>query len=368
MEHQRPEDGFGGSEEREALQREREALQAEREALMAREAKLAETEARLMKEVKEEMRAKLAKEGKARAQEEMPGEASKETTGKETEDPSKTKTSNTAELLIQYIKGLESHQKQFVHWVAEAQDRATHLQRSIEAKPGGQRTDVPYPKFAGAPGEDVGPFLFSLENSLAARLVTEDSVKIAVAIANLSGSALAWAAMVQQGDKKADRWEDFKQALVKQFTRQDLQMHLRDMLAHLRQESSVEAYATEFRTAVMRVAEMSEFDKMFYFIRGLKAQVATAVREKTPTNLSEAMRAAQVFEGAQGLGHRDEELDAAWATRSRGGYGGGPRRPALPSATQLGVSEEEKTRRLTEGTCLKCGKAGHRYFKCSASA
>lgn len=177
------------------------------------------------------------------------------------------------------------------------------------------KADVPYPKFAGEPTEEVSSFLFAMENALIARGVDEDRTRIAAAVGNMQGAALSWArAQLEDGRSDFEDWDDFKARLAKYFTRQDLQFHLRDRLAQLKQHGTVEAFTMEFRAIIARVAEMSDTDKVITYIRGLRPQVASFVREKMPKDIAAAIEAAHRFEGAYGTAQyqgtvRDEQAD-----------------------------------------------------------
>ncbi len=262
------------------------------------------------------------------------------------------------EKLIDYVKQLQDMQLAFAKWATSAAEQQQDLQKFVVSRSSGSRVDVPYPKFGGTADEDVAPFLFSMGNTLTARQISDPKVKVAAAIANLSGPALAWAAAIQGSTSPFNSWEDFKARLEAYFTRGDLQYHLRDQLHDLRQIDTVESYASAFRSLVARVKDMTEFDKVILFTRGLKAEIAPAVREKMPKTLDEAIGAANIHEGARRVVSQAIEADA-WRVRAR-------QPPPRAGGRPQRLDPAEFARRRQEGLCFQCGRPGHIKADCEA--
>lgn len=151
--------------------------------------------------------------------------------------------------------------------------------------------DLPYPQFSGASGEDVSLFLFTLESVLDSRLITDDTAKLRVIPSILKGGALAWARDgLTAGTIKT--WSDFTQLLTASYTRPDLQIHLRDRLRTLHQETDIDSYTAQFRVIFNQVKDMSQLDAIHAYTRGLDKGVASRIQLSTIKTLDAAIAAA----------------------------------------------------------------------------
>ncbi|GBG88932.1 hypothetical protein CBR_g48543 [Chara braunii] len=110
-------------------------------------------------------------------------------------------------------------------------------------------------------------------------------------------------------------WRSFKDALLSQF--QPVNMHLtaRDKLFAMRQHRSVKDYAAAMRNLFVYTSDMSESDRVYLFMRGLKPHLFREVRLKAPTS----------FDLAVELADRLDQLGAGG-----GNHGGGRGRMSTP--------------------------------------
>ncbi|KAG6604597.1 Retroelement pol Polyprotein [Phytophthora cinnamomi] len=118
---------------------------------------------------------------------------------------------------------------------------------------------------------------------------------IAMMTANFRGNAAAWYMLCR--DSVSDV-QDLIQKLTKEFVPPDLQERLRDRLYSLKQKrcSSLEDYISLFRVAIMQVKDMSELDKITYFIRGLVSPTKEEVQYRRCTTVSEALSVALEYD------------------------------------------------------------------------
>ncbi|KAF1333192.1 polyprotein, partial [Globisporangium splendens] len=88
--------------------------------------------------------------------------------------------------------------------------------------------------------------------------------------------------------------DQFFLELGNEFIPADLQERLRDQLGELSQGQSrgLDDYVSRFRHVITQVQEMSELDKIMYFVRGLAPAIRTEVRYRRCSTLSEAITLA----------------------------------------------------------------------------
>ena len=240
------------------------------------------------------------------------------------------------------------------------------------------KVDLPIPTFYGKPDEDVSLWLFSLENALNARCVTVEKAKIAAAVGGLHDLAQAWARELAMQDKLPQDWQGFKEAVLKEFTRPNNQMFLRERLWALQQTSTVSDLVAKFRNVISQIKDMSEVDKILAFQHALKPQVRATVKLSAPKDVHEAIEKAlryeDAYEGtttlsiATSAARSDDAMDvsldyrAAQSPTKQTSRGFSTYRPAEPTRPRLPDAEHERL--LREGRCFKCGEVGHTRRGC----
>lgn len=244
---------------------------------------------------------------------------------------------------------------------------------------------------------------------------TADDVQVAMAAAQLRGSALDWWAALPSAEQNPLRasFAAFEQALRARFQPINSAQTARLALDSLRQSAkqSVADYISSFRRLLVSVPSMSEDDKVHRFVQGLRSTIqqplivhgvdtldkaiamASRVGSLGQYAASSAAAAAQSHGDAmdlsniEGLERQTDEsstedsaapvtraelqkmhqqlLAAMQQQRGSGGkrppFGRGDRRgpPRVP-----GLTEQQVRERLDGNLCFVCGEAGHRKYDC----
>lgn len=158
---------------------------------------------------------------------------------------------------------------------------------------------------------------------------TADAEKVQFATAFLKGAARDW--WKHLASRPAD-WAGLVAALRKRFQPVTTAEVARAKLLTLNQgKSSVQDYVSSFRRLLISVPTMSEDDRLFQFLRGLRKDIATQLRMQGVTTLEEAVEkatrvgAASELSGASssattssGSGAAPMELDAAMLNNVEG--------------------------------------------------
>jgi Ty3 transposon capsid-like protein len=137
------------------------------------------------------------------------------------------------------------------------------------------------------------------------------------------------------------------------------QVNARDGRKKLRQKRSVAEYANDFNKLILKLPEMTEDEKMYCFITGLRTEVKLQVELQRPSD----------FQTAKEIADRADTIifQAKRFSRGRGGPISDTASGNWPSqddeamklgATRLTDSEREKY--MKEWKCFRCGKKGHR--------
>ncbi len=92
-------------------------------------------------------------------------------------------------------------------------------------------------------------------------------------------------------------WATFEPEALEQFSPPNEQMHARNQLARLQQTGSVRNYASKFMELCMRISDLSDDERLDWFLLGLKK----AVRVHTALNrglvsLADHIAAAEAYD------------------------------------------------------------------------
>lgn len=158
------------------------------------------------------------------------------------------------------------------------------------------------PKFHGSPRENILTWLFQVENIFQAKRVT-DSDRLLYVSSLLADSALMWyqnlfQAIAEGSHPPLRSWAQFVLLIRTAFQPPNQQLQLRNNLRNLRQSSSVQDYVFRFRNIVNQVRDMSEMDKVAYFISGLRGQTKAEIGYRAPEVLEDAMKLALTYDTA----------------------------------------------------------------------
>lgn len=95
------------------------------------------------------------------------------------------------------------------------------------------------------------------------------------------------------GQCSIDSWDDLKRELKNQFLPENVEFIARRKLRQLRQTGTVRDYVKQFSALMLDIRDMSEKDKLFYFIEGLKPWVHMELQRQRVQDLASAMAAAE---------------------------------------------------------------------------
>jgi hypothetical protein len=117
-----------------------------------------------------------------------------------------------------------------------------------------------------------------------------DLAKIRVAVSALEGAALYWL-FDQQNKMKASEVKTplfkrdldwYKSEISKRFRTIDNSLTLRDKLNKLTQQGKIESYVPTFQSIATQISDMTQKEKMYFFIKGLKPSIGYEVRMRQP--------------------------------------------------------------------------------------
>ena len=146
----------------------------------------------------------------------------------------------------------------------------------------------------------VRTWLFQLRQYFRLWPTLGDSDKVHYAVTLLRAHAMNWWEQQEQlirlgTAEDIDSFEKFEQAITKQFGGFDTVERARDILANMRQVSSVETYVRRFREALLLLGadHYLDSDMCHRFILGLKPWVQRLVKIEAPDSLDKAMQMAE---------------------------------------------------------------------------
>lgn len=253
---------------------------------------------------------------------------------------------------------------------AVAQQEAHRLARD-------SRVRLPKPDvFSGGKKlKDTEEWLFVVDTFLTASGVELDIERITVATGYLRGAALTWWRLVSQTGHpgRPTTWTEFCQALLATFQPINPAEAARDILARLRQTTSVRQYASLMRDTALEIPGISDDELKDRFIRGLKSAIQTEVRLRTPATFDDAVKIAERYDavlyrltkpistGTNPFGHGGSngptpmELGAALDANPSSRTPNGDRQRLTPALRQ---------QLIKEGKCFYCRKKGHMALNC----
>ncbi|QRW26438.1 Retrotransposable element Tf2 protein [Rhizoctonia solani] len=192
---------------------------------------------------------------------------------------------------------------------------------------------------------------------------------------NMEEAAGAWAHphLDQLGSHRAliQTVDEFKNKFLAAFGNPDATRAAEQKITSLTQTSTCAKYITKFRTLQMEL-DWNNAALRGQFARGLhwEVQRQIATRERQPQILRELQDAALIIDNAlckEQASHPQQgsKPGKTSSTPNQGASTGQQATKTGPlSSNPNYVLEEERNRRCTEGLCVKCGKAGHKFAKC----
>ena len=222
--------------------------------------------------------------------------------------------------------------------------------------------------------------------------------KVLYVISRLRGTAMSWARNIAENSDHSYRhdYPAFKTALSNLYSDRNLRARNEDKLSHLTQTKSAAAYAAEFQSLVEPL-NLEDNAKCLLFHKNLKPGVKDVIAnvgraatfkllldqaisidqrrhqreledKKSSSSKNPSSRpsvpASKPNSGKAGVSNVTEDRNTHF-TRSRNpsfpdSQPSGQKRPAPKGP----ISQQEKSRRITEGLCLYCGESGHLRIEC----
>ena len=166
---------------------------------------------------------------------------------------------------------------------------------------GVERVRLPEPKgFDGArESKTLENFIWDMEHYFKVSK-RKDAQKVDIAALYLKDDAKLWWRSREEADRASGKdpintWEEMKAALRKQFLPKNTSWVACDGLRELRRTGTVREYVKEFMPLLLDIDGMSEEDKLFAFVSGLKPWAQTELRRQRIEDLSTAIAAAEAL-------------------------------------------------------------------------
>ncbi|KAL2226540.1 UNVERIFIED_CONTAM: hypothetical protein Sindi_2012700 [Sesamum indicum] len=163
----------------------------------------------------------------------------------------------------------------------------------------GARLRIPESKaYSGeCDAKEVENFLFDMEQYFLAADVRDEARKVATATMYLTGDAKLWwctkFAEIQAHQVQLDTWALLREAIREQFFPENVEYNARRALRKLEHTGSVREYVKAFSALMPNIRDMSEADKLFTFMEGLKQWARNELQRQRVTDLSSAIIAVE---------------------------------------------------------------------------
>lgn len=169
---------------------------------------------------------------------------------------------------------------------------------SLSGREGHSKLKIPEPKsYDGARvAKDLENFLWDMEQYFRAAHIDE-AEQVSITSMYLVGDAKLWWRTRTDGDASVDRpeittFEALKKELKEQFLPLNASWLARESLRNLKQTGSVRDYVKEFSSLLLDIKNMSDEDKLFNFLAGLKPWAQAELRRQAVKDLPTAIAAA----------------------------------------------------------------------------
>ncbi|KAA0051361.1 uncharacterized protein E6C27_scaffold55G00850 [Cucumis melo var. makuwa] len=140
-------------------------------------------------------------------------------------------------------------------------------------------------------------YIFDLEQYFRATNTVTEEAKVTLATMHLSEDAKLWWRSrfvdIQEGRCTIDTWDTLKRELRSQFFPENVEILARRKLRELKHTGSIREYVKQFAGLMLDIRDMSEKDKVFCFVEGLKPWAKTKLYEQRVQDLTSAYAAAE---------------------------------------------------------------------------
>lgn len=224
--------------------------------------------------------------------------------------------------------------------------------------------------------KDAEEWLFVMDTYLNASSLTLDIERITVASGYLRGAALTWwrQANREGNPNRPTTWLAFCNGLISTFRPLNPSEIARDLLARLKQTTSVRQYASAMRDAALEIPGISDDELKDRFIRGLKPATQGEVRLREPGSFEQAVKIADRYDA---LRYSFKRPNVIPGPPFHNGSSNGPSAMELGAALDASPSSHtprhQQRPKLTfqlrqqlikEGKCFFCRQPGHMAMNC----
>lgn len=150
--------------------------------------------------------------------------------------------------------------------------------------------NVNLPIFKGTFQEDVDEWLAKCKQIFEIHNITDDNLKARWLSTAISEIAHTWYRTLTIEIQNS--YALLENAVKERFERKRNQIMLRKELKHLLMNDDIETFIKEFQEIVAAITNITEQDKIFYFLEGLKLEIAREVSMWNPSSLNEAISLA----------------------------------------------------------------------------
>ncbi|KAL2531397.1 Uncharacterized protein Adt_04748 [Abeliophyllum distichum] len=169
---------------------------------------------------------------------------------------------------------------------APAQEYAPRL-KILEPRTYGWARDV----------KEVENFLFDMEQYFLTANIEDGASRVTKATMYLDGEAKLWWRTkyvdIQANRVQIDTWDLLKEAIRTQFFPENVEYQAQRALRELKHTGSIWDYVKTFSGHMLDIRDMSEKDKLFTFVEGLKPWARTELQRQKVDDVSTAMGAAE---------------------------------------------------------------------------
>ena len=166
-----------------------------------------------------------------------------------------------------------------------------------------------------------------------------DVAKLRFVAVHLADGASQWFETQQASPAPITTWAEFEERFHKRYRPVKAEMAARQRLSQLEQRgtTSVNVYASLFQAILSPITDMSEKDKLFSFVRGLRPEIKLRMWEKEINTLAEAINCAVSVEAMMSFGRTGMMPNGFGGGRVHGHHGSAGASNAASSSSSSGV-------------------------------